>query len=76
MKNLEKAVEKFKEITSAKDLSKNKITLAEYRELAMILQSIIDCGSGTTIMKSVSEWCKRNKLSVFEESICFVITEK
>jgi hypothetical protein len=39
----------------------------------MTLQSVIDVKSGTTLIKNVAEWCKRNGLEVQEKSICYRI---
>ena len=71
---MKKVIKAFKNIVSTRDLKTNKLTLAEYYDLSMTLQSIIDAGSGTTILKNVAEWCKRNNLKVKEESICFNIS--
>jgi hypothetical protein len=70
---MEKIIKKFKSIQTEKDLKKNHLTLAEYRDLSMTLQSVIDVKSGTTLIKNVAEWCKRNGLEVQEKSICYRI---
>jgi hypothetical protein len=65
----------YQDIQTARDLKKNKLSLSDYRDLGMTLQSIIDVGSGTTLLKNVAEWCKRKGLKVQEESICFRISK-
>lgn len=76
---MKKVIEKFKTIVTASDLKKNNLSLTDYHDLSMTLQSlqsIIDAGSGTTLLKNVADWCKRNKLRVTEESICFRVFAK
>ena len=73
---MKKVIEKFKTIVTASDLKKNNLSLTDYHDLSMTLQSIIDVGSGTTLLKNVADWCKRNKLRVTEESICFRVFAK
>jgi 5-enolpyruvylshikimate-3-phosphate synthase len=68
---MEKIIKKFKEITTEKDLRKNNLSLSDHKDLAMTLQSVIDVGSGTTLIKNVADWCKKNGLKVQEESICY-----
>ena len=70
-----KAIKAFKTIESASDLRKHKLTLAAYQDLAMTLQSIVDVESGTTLIKSVADWCKRNGLKVTERSIYYSISK-
>ena len=74
MKNITKAVKVFKNISNEKDLRKNKLTLSEYQDLQITLQSIINEKSGTTLLKNVADWCKRNNLNVQEQSIYYKIT--
>jgi len=71
-----RAIKAFKTIESASDLKKHKLSLADYQDLAMTLQSIVDVGTGTTLIKSVADWCKRNGLAVTEESICYSISKQ
>lgn len=77
MKNnkLNKAIQNFRDIGTASDLKKAKLSASDYRDLAMTLQAIIDIGSGTTLIKNVADWCKRNGLMVKEESICYNISK-
>ena len=72
--NLDKALQAFRDIGTASDLKKQKLSGSDYRDLAMTLQSIIDTKAGTTMVKNVADWCKRNGLTVKEESICYNIT--
>lgn len=73
MKNI---INKFKTITTEKELRKNKLSLSDYHALTYVLQSIVDAGSGTTLIENVANWCKKNGLKVQEESICFRIFSK
>lgn len=70
---MNKIIKKFKSIETEKDMKTNKLTLSDYHDLSMTLQSIIDCGSGTTMIKNVADWCGKNGLKVQEQSICFRI---
>jgi hypothetical protein len=70
---MKKIINKFKEITTEKDLRKNKLSLSDYHALTVILQNIVDTGSSATILENVANWCKQNGLKVQEKSIYYRI---
>lgn len=73
MFTMEKVLNHFKNIETAQDLKKERLSLSDYRDLSLTLQSVVDVGRGTTMIQNVSDWCKKHGMKVLDESCCFVV---
>lgn len=63
-------VQKFKAIESVEDLRENSLSASDYFDLHDVLQHVFGLEEmGTTVIASVKNWCKRNKLKVKEDGI-------
>lgn len=73
-----KTIAAFEAMDSEKELKKNKLTLADYFILSLVLKEIIESGESMTFVKSVVDWCNRNGLSasLSEDGINYVIKKK
>lgn len=70
-----KAYKALRDMASAADLKRNKLTLTEYREACDLIQEYArNDGEGTsTIMQGVADWYKRHGFTVTPEGIGYRI---
>lgn len=73
-----KTIAAFEAMDSENELKRNKLTLADYFILSLVLKEIIESGEAVTFVKSVADWCNRNGLSasLSEDGINYIIKQK
>lgn len=65
-KALKKAIEKYNNIDTAKDLRKNKLTVCDVEILRLVLMELMTYGRSETFNTSVAEWCRKIGLNVVD----------
>lgn len=71
MDKLKKVINDYKEIETAKDLQKRKLTLADYETLFYVLQDLVRNKKSLFISKSICDYLQRLGLAVKPKGINF-----
>lgn len=71
-KILQKIINDYKEIETAKDLQKRKITQADYNTLYVIIQELMQNKSSQFIQKSICDYLQKLGAKTTTKGICYI----